>query len=244
MRKIVILLFVFCNTIVFSQDFFGKVTYQSAKNNAGKDKKANTEEEEKGMAEMSQYMSKEDVAALMASIEKSYQKQFTLTFNKNEALFEQVQELEAPKPQTSGVSFSISMTGMGKKYINTNKKISITEENLMGDEFVIKDSLETTNWSITAETKKIGEYNCFKATRSIPVSKLEQDYYNNYLKKKEKGEKILFEQKKPEPKTITAWYTSEIPVSFGPNGANGLPGLILQLEEAELVYLCTSVSKK
>jgi GLPGLI family protein len=50
--------------------------------------------------------------------------------------------------------------------------------------------------------------------------------------------------KKPEPQTITAWYTSEIPVSFGPNGVWGLPGLILQLENENYIYFCTKVSLK
>ena len=50
--------------------------------------------------------------------------------------------------------------------------------------------------------------------------------------------------KKPEPQTITAWYASETPVSFGPNGVWGLPGLILQLENENYIYFCTKVSLK
>ncbi len=114
----------------------------------------------------------------------------------------------------------------------------------MDEEFLVKDSLQKIDWILSDETKIIGDYNCFKATYIIPISKIHQQSYDKYLEKIEKGEKPLFEMKKPEPTTIIAWYTPEVPVSFGPAGIWGLPGLILQLEESRLIYLCTKVSLK
>jgi GLPGLI family protein len=45
----------------------------------------------------------------------------------------------------------------------------------------------------------------------------------------------------PKDKIITAWYTPEIPVSFGPNNYWGLPGLILEINEPETIILCSKV---
>ena len=175
---------------------------------------------------------------------KAFQKNYLLTFNKNEALFEEVVALEKPNPTQGGVSVSISMSGDGDKYMNTKDKISYTEEDIFGDEFVIKDSLPKIAWQITNETKIIGDYNCVKATYIEPVSKNDLEAYERYQEKTKNGKPSFFEMKKPEPQTITAWYTSEIPVSFGPNGVWGLPGLILQLENENYIYFCTKVSIK
>ena len=41
---------------------------------------------------------------------------------------------------------------------------------------------------------------------------------------------------------IVAWFTAEIPVSFGPMGYYGLPGLILQLETSSKSYLIQEIS--
>jgi len=175
---------------------------------------------------------------------KAFQKNYILTFNKNEALFEEVVALEKPKPGQGGVSISVSMSGDGDKYMNTKDKVSYTEEDIFGDEFVIKDSLPKIAWEITNETKVIGGYNCLKATYIEPVSKNNLEAYERYQEKTKNGKPSFFEMKKPEPQTITAWYTSEIPVSFGPNGVWGLPGLILQLENENYIYFCTKVSIK
>lgn len=41
--------------------------------------------------------------------------------------------------------------------------------------------------------------------------------------------------------TTTAWYTPEIPVSVGPDGYWGLPGLILEVQEDRRVLLCSQI---
>lgn len=65
------------------------------------------------------------------------------------------------------------------------------------------------NWELFNETKKIDNYTCYKAI-----------YNYKFLTKK--GNEVN--------RLITAWYTPEISISYGPNGYMGLPGLILELE--------------
>ena len=228
----------------FGQDFYGKVEYQTIQNKSKKEALSVSKESEKDAAKNA--IDGIDNEAFEEAMAKAFQKNYLLTFNKNEALFEEVVALEKPKPGQGGVSFSVSvsMSGDGDKYMNTKEKISYTEEDIFGDEFVIKDSLPKMAWQITNETKIIGDYNCVKATYVEPISKNDLEAYERYQEKTKNGKSSLFEMKKPEPKTITAWYTSEIPVSFGPNGVWGLPGLILQLENENYIYFCTKVSLK
>jgi GLPGLI family protein len=234
--------FLLFSATLFGQDFYGKVEYQTIQNKSKKEAISVSKESEKEAAEGA--IAGIDKEAFEEAMKKAFQKNYLLTFNKNEALFEEVVALEKPNPTQGGMSISFSMSGDGDKYMNTKDKISYTEEDIFGDEFVIKDSLPKIAWQITNETKIIGGYNCVKATYLEPVSKNDLEAYNRQQEKLKNGKTTLFEMKKPEPKTITAWYTSEIPVSFGPNGVWGLPGLILQLENENYIYFCTKVSIK
>lgn len=66
------------------------------------------------------------------------------------------------------------------------------------------------NWKIQEDTKPILGYQCQKASCTFRG----RDY--------------------------TAWYTEEIPISDGPHLFNGLPGLILQIEDSEQAYIFTA----
>ena len=41
--------------------------------------------------------------------------------------------------------------------------------------------------------------------------------------------------------TVTAWYAPEIPVNNGPGRYQGLPGLILEIEDGSLSLLCSKI---
>lgn len=83
-----------------------------------------------------------------------------------------------------------------------NKNIIINEG------FYYKKEL-LSNWVLHNEEKLINNYKCFKAT----------------------VEKTVTNSKGTFKHTVTAWYCPEIPYNFGPNGYNGLPGLIFELIE-------------
>ena len=74
----------------------------------------------------------------------------------------------------------------------------------------------------------------------IPVSEKQKKDYEEFLKKEEK-KPALFKMEKPEDKVVTAWYSPEIPVSFGPDNYWGLPGLILEVNDGENMLLCSKV---
>ena len=106
-----------------------------------------------------------------------------------------------------------------------------------GKEFVLKNY----NWDITQESKKIGGYTCYKAISITKVTKKELQEYEVEKVKQSKNKTSFFNLEKPKDKKITVWYNPEIPVSHGPNQYWGLPGLIMEVNENNLIILCSKV---
>ena len=110
------------------------------------------------------------------------------------------------------------------------------------------------------ETKKIGNYMCFKATATKTVDEFDWrsmrpkrggDRATNKKEKKE-GDVADNPEKKDDndplsdietPKTVevVAWYTLQIPISQGPDDYWGLPGLILEVSADRTTILCTKI---
>ena len=72
---------------------------------------------------------------------------------------------------------------------------------LVTEDFVYKDDLPETEWTITEETKTILGYQCIKAEGSF------------------------------RGRNYTVWFSDEIPISAGPWKLRGLPGIILSVED-------------
>ena len=114
---------------------------------------------------------------------------------------------------------------------------------------------------MTSETKKIGEYTCYKATAVVPTDAT--DFRNFRMrggdrdKEKEEKEKAtkakdsIDANKKTnfmdnieqiKEKSITAWYAPEIPINQGPDKYWGLPGLILEVNDGTTILLCSKIA--
>ena len=80
----------------------------------------------------------------------------------------------------------------------------------------LKEQLPKINWKITDEFKDIGEYKCQKAT----------GYFRG--------------------RTYTTWFTSAVPIPFGPWKLQGLPGLIIEVKDdkKEVYFRVTKVTFK
>jgi GLPGLI family protein len=232
MKKITIVLFCLLAVLGTSaQEFQGKAEYFSKtilKKKAG-DSEIKSDEEDVYKLEVQEAM------------KKASEKKYLLKFNKQECLYEEMQELEKPELGDGGLSFSVSFSGTGKKYLNLKDKSKIVEDEIFGKEFLIVEPLEKLNWKLVNETKKIGNYSCYKAEVVVPVTEKQKQAYKDFLKKQEK--KIsLFVMDEPKDRVITAWYTPEIPVSVGPINYWGLPGLILEINEENVIILCSKVT--
>ncbi|NND88570.1 MAG: GLPGLI family protein [Flavobacteriaceae bacterium] len=99
----------------------------------------------------------------------------------------------------------------------------------MGKPFLIVDHLEKPTWELSKETKNIGQYTCFKATFSRPVTNQIFDSESDSLVE------VI------EDRLVTAWYTIDIPLAHGPSEYWGLPGLILEISDGKSTILCSKV---
>ncbi|CAL2055122.1 GLPGLI family protein [Tenacibaculum sp. 190524A05c] len=188
-------------------------------------------------ARMSEAQKKQIKARLKNRLEKEY----VLNFNKKESYFMEEEKIDAISGATDswGKNFS-----QGNQYKNVQDNELVQSQEFYGKRFLVKDKLQKIDWKIEKESKKIGNYLCFKATATIPSKELTwYDFAWSDLRKAEKKKDSLGNDIEPqiEMTKVEAWYTPQIPVSHGPGEYWGLPGLILEVTAGNRVMLCSKV---
>lgn len=211
LKLTITLLLLVSSILVNAQNFQGKAFYQTKRN---LDIKLDSTKIDNSMQKQFQEM-----------LRKQFEKTYILTFNKAISVYKQEEKLDKPNPAQGGIIIE-SMGGSNILFKDIKNKTYISAQEIYGKKFLINDSLNLINWNIEKETKMIGKYLCIKATYIKLI-----DDYDAEMKKKEKQKKSL----------ITAWYTPEIPISNGPHYYGGLPGLILELHEDKMHYVCTKI---
>lgn len=111
--------------------------------------------------------------------------------------------------------------GNGIYYNNLQNNVKIHQLEYFDQSFIIDKSLNKYDWVITNESKSIGKYQCYKAVAT----------YEEYSKTRNK---LI-------PFNITAWFTNDIPIPFGPAGYDGLPGLILELQNGGIYFIASRI---
>jgi GLPGLI family protein len=114
------------------------------------------------------------------------------------------------------------------------RKVELRE--LFDKKFVIADSIRRGNWKLSDETKTILDHLCRKATSQRIGKRMSMSMDNGKMERKEIDDTT----------TIVAWFTTDIPVSAGPEVQGQLPGLILSLEtnNGRTVYTALEISPK
>ena len=84
-----------------------------------------------------------------------------------------------------------------KLYTNIREGKTVEQKEFMGRKFLISGAVKKAAWKMTGAQKTILSYPCQEA--------------------------VMINEKD----TVTAWFTTAIPVSAGPRGWTGLPGMIL-----------------
>ena len=132
---------------------------------------------------------------------------YVLEFNKNEAYFQVKQNFMSIGSEIGKENFINFYVGVsGEYYHNIEKNISIHSWYHLDRQWLIEDELYDFKWKLLPETKIIQGYTCYKA---IHKTKRPIQTYDE----------------------VIAWYAPGIPFSFGPAEYEGLPGLILELEQ-------------
>jgi GLPGLI family protein len=210
-------------TSVSAQDFQGVATYKSQ---TKIDIKMDSTQVNSAMQEQ-----------MMEMLKKQMQKTYKLTFNKEASIYKEEESLAPPQP--SGMQVMMVMTGGSDVMYKNTKENRFTNQNESFSKlFLIKDELVKHEWELGSETKSIGEYTCYKATKTRERPVMSMSFSSNDDEDAEEEE-----EKEPEMETIviTAWYTPQIPVSTGPGNYHGLPGLILQVNDGNTTLICSKI---
>jgi len=223
MKAIVTTLALLLVTAIGAQNFSGKATYKTSR-------KSNVKfgENQEGITDKMQ-------EELQKRLQKMNQKTFILEFDKTTSIYKEEEKLDAPNPKANGTRVMVmNLGGSGKGsifYKNTKDQRFAKQTEIQGKVFLIKDELPKYDWQMTTETKNIGQYTCYKATHTEEVAHKTMSIINGETK----------EEVTKETKVTTAWYTLQVPVSNGPSDYQGLPGLILEINDGKNVIVCTEI---
>lgn len=222
------------SAMTFAQDYEGIATYKTQRK---MDIQLDSSQVDDGMRDQ-----------LMAMMKKQFEKEYTLKFTQDESLYTEVEKLDNPGGgMGNGMVFEVQVVGDGAGdilYKNTKENRFVNQNESFSKQFLIKDEIEARDWKLEKETKNIGDYACFKAsyTYERPVRRVMSFSTSNDKEEKE-DEKETKEEPVVEMETITvtAWYTPQIPIKNGPSQYDGLPGLILELNDGDLTVLCSKI---
>lgn len=226
-----VIVMVLAATTVNAQDFQGEATYKTQRSI---DIKLDSTSNPGMTSDMQKQM--------QAMLKKQFQKTFTLSFDKEASVYKEEESL-AP-PAVGGGSMQVMFVGSGGGsdvlYKNTKNKTYTDQKDTMGKVFLVKDDIENIDWKLEKETKFIGQYQCFKASyvKMVPKPRKISSFSVN-----EESEEKDKEEEEPEmiERTVTAWYTLQVPVNNGPGMYQGLPGLILEVHDGKLNIVCSKV---
>ena len=233
MKKLFTILFVILTTAAFAQPE-GQVVYMT-KINMHKNLKGPRAEQMKEM------------------IPEFVETKQILYFNETEALSQKYVEKkdvdEADIEEGGGIRFMRMMGGGDddRFYTNHEEGTIIQKKDFLGKMFLVVDEQEEMKWKLTGEQKVINGYLCMKAelqrdttgqaqkraeakkkTEERAKAKTEEGKEGGKKEGRDRGSRSFGGSR--EAKTVTAWFTPQIPVPVGPNGYSQLPGLIIQLE--------------
>lgn len=147
---------------------------------------------------------------------------FSLVFNVEESLFSLQEQMSSDHDSRSFKIAKALIEAGAIYYLNTKTNVSLKKFNAYGQNIIIKDSILSSKWELTKESKEIDNYKCYKAITT----------------------KIVTNSKGTFKTKVIAWYTPDLAFNFGAKGYGGLPGMILELKDDKFVYYATKIKLK
>ena len=236
---------IFQNAI--GQEFQGKAIYQS---------KTNVDMDFEGRE-----ISEDIRQRIMQRMKRQMERSFELTFDRTTSLYVEEEKLDIPAPGDSGIRFAMAGGDQGEYFKDIQSRQYANQSEMFGKMFLIKDSLTSWEWKLGSDTKKIGNYTCYKATAvrvmdEGAMGRMRRVFgrggQNNNQEQAAKdstrqdsthrdNNSILARIDREQEREIVAWYTPEISISQGPGPYWGLPGLILEVNDGRTVILCSKL---
>lgn len=138
---------------------------------------------------------------------------FELLFNKEKACYKHVDVLI---PEGEEVYYVLASRGNFSQVYYRDKKNKSKYTKSNEENFNVVYPYNEYQWKITKETKTILGYTCYKAVATVHE-------FNSYGEVKEY--------------TPKAWFTYDLPYSYGPKGYDGLPGLVLEQTSNDKIFI-------
>jgi len=169
----------------------------------------------------------DDNPAFQNMIPKERKDKFELFFTEGKSLWQAVED----DGQSDETSFGDSGGGMRMvfrvpgnddiAFHNIIESKKVDQRELGGKSYIIADSIKKLSWKVAGETKVILGHTCMKAT----TQRMQESFRMSMDNGEAKREKVM------DTMNIVAWFTNEIPGSFGPDIYQGqLPGTILEID--------------
>ncbi len=150
-----------------------------------------------------------------ADMPKSQESFMRLLYNTNESLYEKDPDvkIEVQNNDSAPRMFRRMRDRSNRIYYKNLANESVTEQiGFFGKDFLITDSIAAIKWKVSAgEQKTILGYTCMKAGFKDSTS------------------------------NIVVFFTPQIPLRFGPDKFGNLPGVILEVQSAQLHIIATDV---
>ena len=169
----------------------------------------------------------DDNPAFQNMIPKERKDKFELFFTDGKSLWQGVED-DGQSDETSfgdsggGMRMVIRVPGSDDiAFHNIIESKKVDQRELGGKSYIIADSIKKMNWKVAGESKVILGHNCMKAT----TQRMQESFRMTMDNGEAKREKVM------DTMNIVAWFTNEIPGSFGPDIYQGqLPGTILEID--------------
>jgi len=169
----------------------------------------------------------DDNPAFQNMIPKERKDKFELFFTDGKSLWQPVEDDGQGDDMTfgdagGGMKMDIRVPGSDDiAFHNITESKKVDQKELGGKSYIIADSIKKMSWKVAGETKVILGHNCMKAT----TQRMQENFRMSMDNGEAKREKVM------DTMNIVAWFTNEIPGSFGPDTYQGqLPGTILEID--------------
>jgi len=175
--------------------------------------------------------------SVAAQIPKSRTDQYELLFSNNHVLWQYIPNAtnEGDGNVFAGGGVVFRFAGSGDiSFFDLDNGTRVDQREIMDRSYVVTDSIRKQQWKLTEETKTILNHLSRKATSQRISTRMQMTMENGEMKR----------TPIQDTSTVVAWFTTDIPVSAGPEFSGQLPGLILELDIAngQTVYHALEIS--
>ncbi|WP_140939187.1 GLPGLI family protein [Sphingobacterium lumbrici] len=161
---------------------------------------------------------------------------YELLFGNNKMTMKKLKEEIKGMVFSGAIEFGASVNDV--VFCDFGTGVNTTQKDVFNTLYLVDEPVVKLDWKMSGEKKTILKFTCQKATATIIGKRIQGSMKD--------GKVVTVEV--PDTTTMTAWFTTEIPVPAAPKVQGQLPGVVLELEEntafAVILYKATALTDK